>query len=324
MSGSLTQDEAEARFAALLGGDAENEEQDDDADNVEDDSEEAEGEEPEDAEDDDAEGEDEADDDEESEESDAQGKEQLFTVKVAGEELQVPLSELLNGYSRQADYTRKSMAVAQARKELEAKAAEIEGERAQMIQFLEGQVAAMQQQQPAQPDWERLRREDPIEYAAQWAEFQQRQQQQYALQQRLQAERSRAQQAEQEQLQRTLAEEAERLVQAVPEWRDETRAAQEKAGMAEFARGLGFTEQELSSIYDHRTVLVLRKAYMYDLAQKQRPQLKAEAQQRRVAPKVAPAGSSAPKAAAPMQKAVKRLAQTGSVKDAAAVFARLI
>lgn len=323
MSGSLTQDEAEARFAALLGGGAENEEQYDDADNVEDDSEEAEGEEPEDDEED-AEGEDEADDDEESEESDAQGKEQLFTVKVAGEELQVPLSELLNGYSRQADYTRKSMAVAQARKELETKAAEIEGERAQMIQFLEGQVAAMQQQQPAQPDWERLRREDPIEYAAQWAEFQQRQQQQYALQHRLQVEQAKAQQAEQAQLQRTLVDEGERLTQSIPEWRDENRAAQEKAAMAEFARGLGFTEQELSSIYDHRTVLVLRKAYLYDLAQRQRPQLKAEAQQRRVAPRVAPAGSSAPKAAAPMQKAVKRLAQTGSVKDAAAVFARLI
>lgn len=319
MAGSLTQDEAIDRFAALVGEDTDTEERDDEADNVEDDD--VEGEEPE---DDDAEGEDDAEDDEESAEDAAQRQEQLFRVKVAGEELQVPLSELLNGYSRQADYTRKSMAVAQARKELEARAAEVEGERAQMIQFLEGQVRLMQEQQPQQPDWERLRREDPIEYAAQWAEFQQRQQQQYAMQQRLQFEQTKAQQAEQARLQQTLAQEADLLVEAVPEWRDEKIAAKEKAGMAEFARGIGFNEQELSSIYDHRTVLVLRKAYLYDQMQRRRPELRAEAQQRRVAPRVAPAVNSVRREVAPTQKAVKRLAQTGSVKDAAAVFARFL
>lgn len=319
MAGSLTQDEAIDRFAALVGEDTDTEERDDEADNVEDDD--VEGEEPE---DDDAEGEDEAEDDEESAEDAAQRQEQLFRVKVAGEELQVPLSELLNGYSRQADYTRKSMAVAQARKELEARAAEVEGERAQMIQFLEGQVRLMQEQQPQQPDWERLRREDPIEYAAQWAEFQQRQQRQYAMQQRLQFEQTKAQQAEQARLQQTLAQEADLLVEAVPEWRDEKIAAKEKAGMAEFARGIGFNEQELSSIYDHRTVLVLRKAYLYDQMQRRRPELRAEAQQRRVAPRVAPAVNSVRREVAPTQKAVKRLAQTGSVKDAAAVFARFL
>ena len=316
LHGSLSQDEAIERFAALVGEDPETEDTEDDAEDAD---AEDEGEEPE-----DKAGEDEADDDEDAEGDEPQGQEQLFTVKVAGEELQVPLTELLNGYSRQADYTRKSMAVAEARRELETRAAAIEGERAQMIQFLEGQVQLMQQQQPAQPDWERLRREDPIEYAAQWAEFQQRQQQQYALQQRLQSERAKAQEAEQRQLQQTLATEAERLVEAVPEWRDEQVAAREKAEMAEFARGLGFSEQELSSIYDHRTVLVLRKAYLYDRAQQQKPRLQAEAQQRRVAPKVAPAGGAVRKEIAPVQKSIKRLAQTGSVKDAAAVFARIL
>lgn len=319
MTGSLTQDEAIDRFAALVGDDTDNEERDDDADIAEEDD--AEGDEPE---DDDPEGEDEADDDEESDEGSNQRQEQTFRVKVAGEELQVPLSELLNGYSRQADYTRKSMAVAQARKEIESRAAELEGERAQMIQFLEGQVRLMQQQQPQQPDWERLRREDPIEYAAQWAEFQQRQQHQQAMQQRLQTEQAKAQQAEQARLQQTLVDENDRLVESVPEWRDEKRASAEKAGMAEFAKGLGFTEQELNSIYDHRTVLVLRAAYLYDQLQRRRPQLQAEAKQRRVSAKVAPAGSAVRQEVGTTQKAVKRLAQTGSVKDAAAVFARFL
>lgn len=40
-------------------------------------------------------------------------------VKVDGEELEVPYSELKRGYSREADYTRKAQAVAQARQEAE-------------------------------------------------------------------------------------------------------------------------------------------------------------------------------------------------------------
>lgn len=49
--------------------------------------------------------------------------EPMFTVKVQGEELQVTQSELLNGYSRQADYTRKAQEVAEQRKSLEEAAA---------------------------------------------------------------------------------------------------------------------------------------------------------------------------------------------------------
>ena len=40
-------------------------------------------------------------------------------VKVAGEELEVPYSELVRGYSREADYTRKAQALAQQRQEAE-------------------------------------------------------------------------------------------------------------------------------------------------------------------------------------------------------------
>lgn len=41
--------------------------------------------------------------------------EQIFTVKYQGEELDVPLNELLNGYLRQQDYTRKTQEVAELR-----------------------------------------------------------------------------------------------------------------------------------------------------------------------------------------------------------------
>jgi hypothetical protein len=45
--------------------------------------------------------------------------EPTFTVKVRGEEQVVPLSELVNGYSRTADYTLKTQELAQQRQEAE-------------------------------------------------------------------------------------------------------------------------------------------------------------------------------------------------------------
>lgn len=47
-------------------------------------------------------------------------EEQKFTVKVDGQELEVGLQELLSGYQRQADYTRKTQALAEERRKLEA------------------------------------------------------------------------------------------------------------------------------------------------------------------------------------------------------------
>ena len=52
----------------------------------------------------------EEDDEEEAEESDEEEEEEpdLFAVKVDGEEIEVTFDELLRGYSRQSDYTRKT------------------------------------------------------------------------------------------------------------------------------------------------------------------------------------------------------------------------
>jgi hypothetical protein len=49
----------------------------------------------------------------------SQYADQTVEVKVDGETLRVPLSEALNGYSRQADYTQKTQALAAQREQLE-------------------------------------------------------------------------------------------------------------------------------------------------------------------------------------------------------------
>ena len=52
---------------------------------------------------------------EESEEADVEDGEELYRVKVDGSEQEVSLNELLNGYSRQSDYTKKTQQLAQER-----------------------------------------------------------------------------------------------------------------------------------------------------------------------------------------------------------------
>ena len=52
-----------------------------------------------------------------------------YTVKVDGEEVEVNLDELRNGYQRQADYTRKSQSLAEQRKAYEANLQAVQQER---------------------------------------------------------------------------------------------------------------------------------------------------------------------------------------------------
>ena len=56
----------------------------------------------------------------ESEESDEEEEvEELYTLRVDGQEVEVSLDELLKGYSRQSDYTKKTQEIAEQRKQAE-------------------------------------------------------------------------------------------------------------------------------------------------------------------------------------------------------------
>lgn len=83
-----------------------------------------------------AEGEESAEETAEEKTEDEETKEpedaKLYTVKVAGEEVQVTLEELLNGFSRTADYTRKTQAVSELQKQTEAREQALEAQRQAM------------------------------------------------------------------------------------------------------------------------------------------------------------------------------------------------
>ena len=123
----------------------------------------------------DAESDEQTEGDEEAEEAPQLG--QTFRVKVDGEEVEVPLDELLKGYSRTADYTRKTQAIAEARKQAEAEAAMAREERQRYAQTLEALDATLRQLQPPEIDWDRLYQENPVEWVRQREVMRSRQEQ---------------------------------------------------------------------------------------------------------------------------------------------------
>ena len=253
-------------------------------------------------------------------ENESEEKPELHTVKVDGKEMQVPLEELVKGYQREADYTRKTMALAEQRKAAESELEAVRAERehySQMLGILQQQI----QQSEPQIDWARLERENPVEWTRQRLLQQDRQ---TALR-NAEAERQRVaalQQAEEEKgAQARVTEELEKLTNAIPEWKDEKKAASEKAELVKFAQTLGYAPDEISQVIDHRAIVLLRKAYQFDQLAARRANLKPDPAPQTRAARPGPPAQSQVSAAT---RAKQRLAKTGKVADAAAVFEQFV
>ena len=254
---------------------------------------------------------------EETDEADEEGSAQTYTVRVDGDEVEVTIDELLSGYSRTQDYTRKTMALADQRKSLEGELDQIRQERAQLSQVLE-QIDVQDQEQ--EPNWDLLYQQDPQQWLIQREVWREKQERKRALVE----EKQRLLQAQEADKQRVVSQFVEqergRLNEVLPQWRDEKVAKAEKTKVAEYAKKIGFTDQEISQFYDHRAVSTLYKAMKFDELQSGKP---------KAAKKTAPvakagAANTTPKARDAYRKSQQRLAKTGKVADAAQAFKHLL
>ena len=250
-------------------------------------------------------------------------KDEKFIVKVDGKEIEVPKEELIRGYQREADYTRKTQKLAEERKFVESEFQQVRAERETYAQVLGQLQQKLQEFEPQEPDWNRLEVEDPTEYARQWTSHQRRQQQKFAVQ----AEQMRLNQLRevemQKQINTVLAQETAILKEKIPEWTSPEKAKAEGKALLEYGQQLGFSEQELNTITDSRALLALHKAWKYDQMMSKRPEFQAKIKK---APKMATPGStgSVSSKSSDINNAKKRLAQTGSVRDAASLFEKFI
>jgi hypothetical protein len=249
-----------------------------------------------------------------------------YKVKVGKEELEVPLDELLKGYSRTADYTRKTQEIAETRKAVEADRQKIE--EASRLRDTYAQRLSVIEQMLSQgaekaEDLAALKESDPIGYAVKVAEQTEREKQLTAVR----AEQARIvqqQQADQQQrLQAHLQAEAAKLQEMIPEMADTAKSQAVKTDIRNYAKKLGFSDQELQQVYDHRAVTALYKAMQYDkLTAGKNDAVKKVAQ----APRMMRPGTFTPEARESQEgkKLREQLRRSGKKNDAARIFERLL
>ena len=269
----------------------------------------------------------ESDDYESEVEQEDDGEEQeqpTYRVKASGEEREVTLDELIKSYQLGTDYTKKSQAVAEERKAVEAKqqivqeAQQLRDTYAQRLEMIEQMLQPQQEE-----NLEYLKETDPIGYSVKVAEMIQRDKQLAAVQ----AERSRInQQQEQDrqaQMQHVVAEEMQKLSSAIPEFTDPAKGEAIRNDIRAFGKQIGFSDNELAAVYDSRAVLTLYKAMQYDKLVASKPAITKKVTE---APKAIKSGVSKPRDsnAEETRKLKARAKSSGSVRDAASVFERFL
>jgi hypothetical protein len=210
-------------------------------------------------------------------------KDPLVAMTVDGEEIEVPLSELIASYSKGADYTNKTKALAEQRravdqkaKDLDAQLAETTAERAQLQQTRQSYAASLDHLQStfdqadsewAKVDWDALEEEDPIKAASLYRKHQQHLENKRAVE----AERQRVAEESAQEARRQHAESVKtlrtKIQEALPEWSDEKIRTTDWAGMQKTAHKLGFTDVEINGTTDPRVFLMLHKAWKFDRAE---------------------------------------------------------
>ena len=272
-----------------------------------------------------AEAEEEVEEESEVEEPEEVEEEQTFTIKAAGEEKEVTLDELKKSYQLGSDYTKKTQEVAEQRKviEQEAKAIiearQVRDEYSQKLQAVE-QFLLSNNDTPE--DLAAMKENDPIGYAVKVAEMTEKKEQLQAVQ----AEQQRLAQQQQSdraaQLEQFVQEEANKLAESLPEFSDKAKGEQVRNDIRSYGKKVGFTDEELSQVYDSRHVLVLHKAAQYDKLMAGKAGVKKKVAK---APKTVKSGAKVKQNVTDIQKKqLKKLQQTGSARDAAAIFENFI
>jgi hypothetical protein len=258
--------------------------------------------------------------DESDEEPDATPR---YRVKVDGQELEVPLPELLAGYSRQKAFDRRMADVDKMRKQVEADAESTKAVRDQYAERITAYDEWLNNSAPSEPDWDKLKAEDPTKYAVAWAEHQQFQ----VKRQSVQAERQRLdaakQQEQQEAYEKGLNAERLMLLDKIPEWNDEATAGAEKAKLKAYITDpttYGYSDEQLANVTDHRLMVMIRKAMLWDESQARGPAMVRE--KTKTARVLKPGGrittgpSKGERAA--KRQVRERAAQSGLIEDVAA------
>jgi hypothetical protein len=214
---------------------------------------------------------DEPEDDEQdaSEEAEEQEKpEELETIVHNGEEKHLTKAELKELAQQGFRTAGRQAALAEQRRYIEQQAIAVQQQAQFQAQFTEqlAQVKALEGQlaQWKQVNWSELAQTDPMQYMTLHHQYTEAKDAYNNQIQTLNHARAQAEQAQQQHTAQRLQMEAQAMRQAIPDWKDQARAAAEMGEVKQFLARNGFDDAEVASIIDHRHVVVARKAMLYD------------------------------------------------------------
>ena len=184
-------------------------------------------------------------------------------VKIDGNEVEVTLDELKQGYSGQK-YVQKGMQeAATQRKEAEQVYSALLNERQQVQQLFQELQQGNIAQAPTPPSRE-LFDSDPIGYMEEKMNFDERKVAYDNKMAQFQQLSSQNSQAEKTAKQTYLKQEMQTLQQKIPEFADSNKAGKIKERLVQVGREhYGYTPEEIGQVMDHRAIQVLHDAMKY-------------------------------------------------------------
>ena len=243
-------------------------------------------------------------------------EEPSYTVKVDGSEMEVTLDELLRGYQREADYTRKTSELSLEKSRHNDMMQQSQSEINQKLSKLTELTSAAQQElqnEYSNIDFEKLYEDDPVEAARLEHKMRKRAE-------NLQQIQRETQENQMNEFQRYIQEQQAKVATLIPEFADPAKASKMKSDMRTYLTKLGYNDKEIASVYDSRQVMLIKDAMAFDKLKKSNVRVTKKVAK---APKVLKPGvakTKAEQASKQRRDKLNRLKKTGGVRDAARVF----
>jgi len=272
---------------------------------------------------------------EEADEQDADSEEvtpevaepEFIDLIVNGEQIKKTKEEVAELAQKGIDYTQKTQQLAEQRRmvqaEINAKAEEFKARESVIETLAEAKSLETQLKQYQGIDWNALVDSDPIQAMKLDRQYRELQTQYSQKVNEINSAQQRVAETQQAFVGELLQREKQSLYEALPEWKDAAKAKAEKDEIKTALQKAGFTEAEISGLTDHRSVVIARKAMLYDKLMEKKPET-----QKRVADAPKPVKPGTPqqrnKQGEGYQKSRDQLKKSGRTEYAQSAIERLL
>jgi len=224
--------------------------------------------------------------------------------------------DLVKGNLRQADYTRKTEALAEDRREVESIKESIRSQSEELNRTYAGLVEFLQGIMPPEPPLELLG-QDQGEYLRQQAIRKSFTDELSAVLNNQAMASSQIDAFGQAEAQTLRAAETKKLIEAMPMLGDDMKMASFKEGVQNTAMSFGFSEQEISAVFDHRLLHLVHMAGIGKRSLENGKNARRRIERKTATPAMTkPASKAAKRTVSNNGKAMRRLSQSGSIEDA--------